>query len=195
VPTTDNETGKLGVNWLNLLGISVGLAMDAFAVSIAAGMSVSNVTPRHVFRVAFHFGLFQFMMPILGWGVGSTFASYVAAYDHWLAFGLLSIIGGKMLLDARSPPEKKRSDPTRGWLLLMLSVATSIDALAVGFSMAFLRISIVLPCVVIGIVAALFSAAGIIFAKRVLRRWRRAADALGGCILIAVGIRVLIAHW
>lgn len=182
------------MNWLNLLGISVGLAMDAFAVSIAAGMSVSNVTPRHVFRIAFHFGLFQFMMPILGWGVGSTFSSYVAAYDHWLAFGLLSIIGGKMLLDACSRTEKKKSDPTRGWLLVLLSVATSIDALAVGFSMAFLRISIVLPCVVIGVVAASFSAVGIIFAKRVLRRWRRAADALGGCILIAVGIRVLIAH-
>ena len=182
------------MNWLNLLGISVGLAMDAFAVSIAAGMSVSSVTPRHVFRIAFHFGLFQFMMPILGWGVGSTFSAHVVAYDHWLAFGLLSIIGGKMLLDACSRTEKKKSDPTRGWLLVLLSVATSIDALAVGLSMAFLRISIVLPCVVIGIVAASFSAVGIIFAKRVLGRWRRAADALGGCILIAVGIRVLIAH-
>ena len=99
-----------------------------------------------------------------------------------------------MLLDACSRTEKKKSDPTRGWLLVLLSVATSIDALAVGLSMAFLRISIVLPCVVIGIVAASFSAVGIVFAKRVLRRWRRAADALGGCILIAVGIRVLIAH-
>ena len=168
--------------------------MDAFAVSIAAGMSVSNVTPRHVFRVAFHFGLFQFMMPILGWGIGSTFSSYVVAYDHWLAFGLLSIIGGKMLLDACSRTEKKKSDPTRGWLLVLLSVATSIDALAVGLSLAFLRVSIVLPCVVIGVVAASFSAVGIILAKRVLRGWRRAAGALGGCVLIVIGIRIVIAH-
>jgi len=194
VPTICNQTGKLGVNWLNLLGISVGLAMDAFAVSIAAGMSVSNVTPRHVFRVAFHFGLFQFMMPILGWLVGSTISWYVADYDHWLAFGLLSIIGGKMLFDACSPTEKKKSDPTKGWLLLILSVATSIDALAVGLSLAFLRVSIVLPCVVIGVVAASFSAAGMILAKRVLRRWRRAAGVLGACVLIVVGVRILMAH-
>ena len=83
------ECGADYVNWLNLLGIAVGLAMDAFAVSIAAGLAVGAVTPRHVFRVAFHFGLFQFMMPILGWWAGSTISSYIAAYDHWLAFGLL----------------------------------------------------------------------------------------------------------
>jgi putative Mn2+ efflux pump MntP len=187
--------GSLRLNWLNLLGVSVGLAMDAFAVSIAAGMTVGGVTPRHVFRVAFHFGLFQFMMPILGWWVGSAVSWYVSDYDHWLAFGLLSIIGGKMLLDAGSEAGGgTKSDPTRGWLLVALSVATSIDALAVGLSMAFIHVSILLPCVVIGLVAASFSAVGITFANRIRRRWGRVADVLGGCALIMVGIRIVISH-
>ena len=183
------------MSWLNLLGIAVGLAMDAFAVSIAAGLSLGRVTPRHVFRLAFHFGLFQFMMPILGWWVGSRIQSYVAAYDHWLAFGLLAFVGGKMLLDALSGQEREtRSNPTRGWMLVMLSVATSIDALAVGLSMAFLRVSILLPCIVIGIVAALFSGVGISFAGRILRGWERTAEVFGGVVLIAIGLRVVISH-
>ena len=183
------------MNWLNLLGIAVGLAMDAFAVSIAAGLAVGAVTPRHVFRVAFHFGLFQFMMPILGWWAGSTISSYIAAYDHWLAFGLLSFIGGKMVLIACSKREREvRSNPTRGWLLVALSVATSIDALAVGLSMAFLRVSILLPCIVIGAVAAVFSGVGISLGSTLFRRWERTAELFGGGILIVIGIRIVYTH-
>jgi putative Mn2+ efflux pump MntP len=183
------------VNWLNVFGIAVALAMDAFAVSIATGMTVGRVTARHVFRLAFHFGLFQFLMPILGWWVGLAFSAHVAAYGHWLAFGLLSIIGGKMLVDAwRGTNAKTRVDPTRGWMLVGMSLATSIDAFAVGLSMAFLQVSIVLPCVVIGLVAAAFTAVGIAFAGRVLRRWGRVAETLGAGILILIGIRVLILH-
>jgi putative Mn2+ efflux pump MntP len=190
-----DHVGKLGVNWVNLLGVAVGLAMDAFAVSIAAGMAIGSVTPRHVFRVAFHFGFFQFMMPILGWLVGSTISSYVADYDHWLAFGLLSVIGGKMLLDAGLDAGKKtKPDPTRGWLLVALSIATSIDALAVGLSMAFLRISILLPCIVIGLMAASFSAVGITFANRIRGRWGRVAEGLGGCGLMLIGVKIVISH-
>ena len=97
------------------MGMAVGLAMDAFAVSIAAGAALGNVTPRHVFRLAFHFGLFQFLMPILGWLAGVRLAAYVGAYDHWLAFGLLSYVGGKMLVDALSGNEKKaETDPPGG---------------------------------------------------------------------------------
>jgi putative Mn2+ efflux pump MntP len=183
------------VTWLEVGGIAVGLAMDAFAVSIAAGASIQVVTPRHVFRLAFHFGLLQFAMPILGWGLGSTVSGHVAAYDHWLAFGLLSAIGGKMLYEAaRGTGKQARSDPTRGWMLVALSVATSIDAFAVGLSMAFLQIAILLPCVVIGLVAAAFSAVGIILAKRVLGQWGRAAEVLGAIILVSIGIRVVVAH-
>lgn len=180
---------------MNLLGIAVGLAMDAFAVSIAAGLTIDGVTPRHVFRIAFHFGLFQFMMPILGWLVGSAISTRVVAYGPWLAFVLLSIIGGKMLLDASSGTGRKaNADPSRGWMLVALSLATSIDALAVGLSMAFLQVSVWLPCVVIGLVAALFSSVGMTFAGRVLRRWGRVADLVGGCILILIGVRIVLSH-
>jgi len=183
------------VNWLNLFGIAVGLAMDAFAVSIAAGLTIDHLTPRHVFRIAFHFGLFQFLMPIIGWLAGSTVSSQVIAYGHWLAFGLLGFIGGKMLFDAWSDVDRKaKGDPSRGWMLVALSVATSIDALAIGLSMAFLQVSIWLPCIVIGLVAALFSTVGVTFANRVLHRWGRVADLVGGCILILIGAWIVISH-
>jgi putative Mn2+ efflux pump MntP len=183
------------VNWPNLLGISVGLAMDAFAVSIVAGLAVAPVTPRHMFRLAFHFGLFQFMMPIFGWLAGQEMVGYISAYDHWAAFGLLACVGGKMLLEARREKEPDRSaDPTRGLMLVALSVATSIDALAVGLSMAFVRVSIWIPSVVIGLVAATLSAVGIGFGSRLGPRWGRRAEFAGGIVLLLVGVRILISH-
>ena len=113
-----------------------------------------RVTPRHIFRVAFHFGLFQALMPLIGWFVGQSFATYVKSVDHWVAFGLLAFIGGRMLWESRKETEEQTDlDPTRGWMLVMLSVATSIDALAVGLSMAFLGINIWVPAIVIGLVA------------------------------------------
>ncbi|HSW44673.1 MAG TPA: manganese efflux pump MntP family protein [Phycisphaerae bacterium] len=181
--------------WFNLIGIAVGLAMDAFAVSIAAGLSLGNVTFRPAFRLAWHFGLFQFLMPILGWWVGSTVAHHVAAFDHWLAFGLLAFVGGKMILDAFvRDGGKTKANPTRGWMLVALSIATSIDAFAVGLSMAFLNVSVLYPAIVIGLVAFTFTAFGIGFAGRLFRNWGRAAHILGGIVLIAIGLRVVISH-
>ena len=181
------------MNWLNVLGVALGLAMDAFAVSIAAGLVVAPVTGRHMFRLAFHFGLFQFMMPVLGWLAGREMAAHIRAYDHWVAFGLLAFVGGKMLWDARSEKEPScRADPTRGLMLVTLSVATSIDALAVGLSMAFMRVSIWLPSVVIGVVAATLTAVGIGFGSRLGLRWGRWAEAAGGGVLLIIGIRILV---
>jgi manganese efflux pump family protein len=180
------------MNLLTLLGISIGLAMDAFAVSVAAGLTLTSVTPRHVFRLAFHFGLFQFLMPILGWLAGKELAESISAYDHWVAFGLLACVGGKMLLDARHD-EKTCSgeDPTRGLTLVALSVATSLDALAVGLSMAFLGVSVWFPAVVIGLVAALLSALGIGLGSRIQLRWAKYARAIGGIALLLVGGGIL----
>ncbi len=169
--------------------------MDAFAVSIAAGLTLAAVTPRHVFRLAFHFGLFQFMMPVLGWLAGQQLATHLRAYDHWIAFGLLSFVGGKMLLDARGERDPNdKADPSRGVMLVTLSVATSIDALAVGLSMAFLRVSIWLPAVMIGIVACTLSAIGVCFGSRLGLRWGRWAEFAGGCVLLLIGVRILIVH-
>jgi len=153
------------LHWLSLLGLSVGLATDAFAVSIAAGIAVETVTPRHVFRVGFHFGLFQFMMPILGWLAGERLAQHIDGYDRWLAFVLLGYVGGKMLWEAwKGVGMRGDNDPTRGLTLLTLSVATSIDALAVGLSMAFMGVSVWFPSVMIGVVTAAMASVGIAFA-------------------------------
>lgn len=181
--------------WATLLGIAVGLAMDAFAVSIVAGMTLQRVTRRHTFRLAFHFGLFQLMMPILGWSAGRELVTQIAAFDHWLVFGLLGFVGGKMLWDAREEhhPEREK-DPTRGLTLVTLSVATSIDALAVGLSMAFLSVSIWIPSLVIGLVAAAMSVIGISFGSRIGPRFGRLAEAFGGVLLIGIGTKILIEH-
>jgi putative Mn2+ efflux pump MntP len=183
------------LSWTNLLGISVALAMDAFAVSIAAGLSVGSVSGRPLFRIAFHFGLFQLLMPILGWLAGNELASHIRAYDHWVAFALLALVGGKMLLEARGNKQLgSRQDPTRGLMLVILSVATSIDALAVGLSMAFLGVSVWIPSVVIGVVAATLSAIGFCFGGRLGGRWGSRAEAAGGCVLLLIGVRILVSH-
>ena len=178
-----------------LLGVAVGLAMDALAVSIVAGMTVSPLTGRHVFRLAFHFGLFQAMMPVLGWLAGRQVAQYAAAYDHWVAFGLLAAIGGKMLWEARSDDYfTSGTDPSRGLMLVSLSVATSIDALAVGLSIAMLNESIWTAAVVIGLVAAALSTVGVLFGNRLGTRCGRWAAAVGGCVLVGIGVRILVSH-
>jgi len=183
------------MHWLTLLGIAVGLAMDAFAVAIAAGLALGSVTPRHVFRLAFHFGLFQFMMPVIGWAAGTTLAHFIAGYDHWVAFGLLALVGAKMLWEAFGDhAHGSRTDPTRGLMLATLSLATSLDALAVGLSMALLGVAIWLPSVVIGLVTAGLTAVGLGLGKRLGRRWGFWAEIAGGCVLLAIGIRILVAH-
>lgn len=170
--------------------------MDAMAVSIAAGITLPKVTGRHVFRLAFHFGLFQFIMPVAGWFAGNAFAKYMESFDHWVAFVLLSFVGGKMLWEARSHEAKSfRRDPTRGWTLVAFAVATSLDALAVGLSMALLGVSVWLPAVVIGLVAAAMSWLGVRFGSRLGQAASRWGDALGGLILIGIGVRILIGHF
>ena len=164
-------------------------------MSLAAGFTLGKVTPRHTFRLAFHFGLFQFLMPILGWSAGREIAERVRDYDHWVAFGLLVFVGGKMLYDAwRGESREARSDPTRGLMLVTLSLATSIDALAVGLSMAFLDVSVWIPAAVIGAVAAGLSAFGITIGRHVGARIGRWAEVAGGCVLILIGIKIVTDH-
>lgn len=169
--------------------------MDAFAVSIAVGLVLARVTPRHAFRMAFHFGLFQFLMPILGWLVGRDAIAIVAVFDHWLAFAMLGFIGVKMLREANQESSfDPTKDPTRGLSLITLSIATSLDALAVGLSMAFIGVSVWLPSVLIGLVACILSAAGIVFGNRIGPQWGPWAERVGGCVLIFIGLRILVSH-
>ena len=181
---------------ITILGIALGLAMDAFAVSLGASAVLRNVTPRHYFRFAFHFGLFQFLMPVLGWLGGSTVARLTASFDHWVAFGLLAFVGAKMIREALADgaEERLRGDPTRGWSLLGLSVATSIDALAVGFSFALLDVSVWYPSVIIGVIAAGMTLLGMRLGGRLGHRFGRIMDVAGGLVLLAIGARILWQH-
>lgn len=182
--------------WLNVLGIAVGLAMDALAVSIAAGLKVGSVTRRHIFRASWHFGLFQFMMPVIGYLVGRPLASRISSWDHWLAFALLTGIAVKMVIESRTgePGIRHISDPTRGWSLVTLSVATSIDALAVGVTLAVQGVSVWVPAVAIGLVTALLSGLGIHFAGRLGARWEHRAEWIGAAVLFGVGLKILLEH-
>lgn len=184
------------MNTTNILVIAVGLAMDAFAVAIAASIVLKGATPRQTFRIAFHFGLFQFLMPVLGWAAGQTVESLVRAWDHWLAFGLLAFIGGKILTGGLRPAEDAPSanDPTRGLTLVVLSLATSIDALAVGLSFAFLGVEILLPSIAIGAVTGLLSTVGMQFGARLGQALGRRVEVVGGLLLFAIGIKILIEH-
>lgn len=180
---------------LTLIGVAVGLAMDAFAVSIGAGLTLKTVDARQTFRLAWHFGLFQALMPIIGWLAGLSVERWIAPVDHWIAFGLLAVIGGKMIYEAlKDDEETRRGDPTKGWSLVLLSVATSIDALAVGLSLALLDVSIWWPAVVIGLVAGAFTTMGMQLGKRFGALLGRRMEVVGGIVLIAIGVKILVEH-
>jgi len=180
---------------VEIILVAFALSVDAFAVSLAAAASGRMSGPRSTFRLSFHFGLFQFLMPVIGWAAGSTLAPLIAAFDHWVAFVLLTAVGLRMLRAARHPAGEPRSDdPSRGLALITLSTAVSIDALAVGLSLAMLRISIWTPGVVIGVVAAAMSWLGILLGGKLHARFGRIAEFVGGVILIAIAVRIVIVH-
>ena len=184
------------MTWLTTLAIAVGLGMDAFAVAMAVGCVRQGLSFRPVFRLSFHFGLFQFMMPIVGWFFGSRIEHYIRDYDHWLALALLMFIGVKMIRESFSDGDGRmeRTDPTRGWTLVLLSIATSIDALAVGLSMAFLGVEVWTPSAVIGVVALTMTAFGMLFGKQLGRRFGKRMELIGGLILIGIGVKIVIEH-
>jgi len=181
---------------LTLAGIALGLAMDAFAVAIATGIVLGTVSPRQTFRLAWHFGLFQFLMPVVGWMAGLSVERFLSAYDHWLAFGLLAGLGGKMIYEALKGEGREEAgrDPTRGVSLVVLSVATSVDALAVGLSLGVLRVGIWYPAVVIGIVACSLTAAGLHLGRRIGETAGRRMEVVGGAILVGIGVKILFGH-
>lgn len=157
---------------ITLTGLALALAMDAFAVALGTGAVLSRLTGRHLFRLGFHFGLFQALMPVIGWLAGLTIIQWVEAWDHWIAFSLLAIIGGRMIYEAFSDEENTDDrDPTKGLSLVLLSIATSIDALAVGFSLSVIGVSIWMPALVIGLVAGVLTIVGMLLGGRIGDRW------------------------
>jgi len=181
--------------WI-LLGIAVGLSMDAAAVTLAASIRLRPVTWKPILRMAAAFGFFQFLMPVLGWLAGSRLVQYIQNYDHWVAFGLLVMVGGHMLWESfeKEREDATAQDPSRGLTLLLLSVATSLDALAVGLSFSVLHVSIWMPAVVIGLVTFLLSVVAGRLGGRLGLVFGKSMDRLGGLILIAIGVKILIDH-
>jgi len=150
------------LSFIEIVLVALALAMDAFAVSIASGTNSNFKGNRAFIRLAFHLGWFQFLMPVIGWFAGSTFSYYISSFDHWIALILLSFVGFKMIKSAFSSDENKGlKDPSKGKMLVLLSVATSIDALAIGFSIALLGIDIWYPATIIGIITGTLSFIGI----------------------------------
>jgi putative Mn2+ efflux pump MntP len=183
------------VDFVLILLIAVGMAMDAFAVSLGIGTTRQASLPRPIFRLSFHFGLFQFSMPILGWLAGRTIASLIAHFDHWIALGLLAFVGGRMIRSGLDPEAAAYpNDPSRGYTLMILCVATSIDALAIGLSLAMLGVLILYPSIVIGVVTASLSFIGLLIGHKLGAAFGKRMEVLGGLILIGIGLRVLITH-
>lgn len=193
-----------GMGLVELYFVAVGLSMDAFAVAVCKGLSMRRLDVRAAAVIALFFGAFQALMPLVGWALGSQFAALVESYDHWIAFGLLSFIGIKMIRDALR--EGSSSDDVGGASassgapsfaldmreLVMLAVATSIDALAAGVSFAFLHMDIAFAVVFIGAVTFLLSFAGVVVGQRFGNRWEKPAAVAGGIVLVLIGIKILL---
>jgi putative Mn2+ efflux pump MntP len=183
------------MEFLTLTFIAIGLAMDAFTVSLGIGTAQQANDHRSKFRLAFHFGIFQMGMTILGWFAGSTIAGYIQAVDHWIAMALLGYVGGNMIRSGLNPDvETHHTNPSKGKLLVILSVATSIDAFAVGLSMAMLNAPWLVPSILIGVITLGLSSFGLLAGDRLGKKFGKRMEIIGGLILIGIGIRVLITH-
>ena len=180
---------------LTILLIAVGLAMDAFAVSIANGMTITKNRRRSALLTAAFFGGFQMLMPAIGWAAGLTLAGVISGIDHWIAFGLLAFIGAKMIYEATKKDDKQDcSTDLKLHALLILAVATSIDALMVGLSFAFLQTSILEPILMIGAVTFGLSFVGFYFGCGLGKRFGHRIEIIGGVVLIIIGLRILLEH-
>lgn len=186
------------VNILTVLAIALALSMDAFAVSVSASATIGSVNWKHYVRLSAAFGFFQFIMPVIGWALGVSVRSYIEAWDHWIAFGLLALVGLNMLREAWGGDEEEKTsgDPSRGIQLFMLAVATNIDAMAVGLSFAVIGVPVWGPALLIGVVCAAVTASGVKLGH-ILGRSNLLGSkisVLGGLVLIGIGVKILFEH-
>ena len=182
---------SLSVDILEITLIAVALGCDAFAVGLGVGCRFCS--PRQIFRLSFHFGLFQFLMPLIGWLSGRQILAYTQAWGTWIAFGLLVLIGGRMVLEGLKPPEAEAEcqDPTRGLSLVMLSLATSIDALGVGFSLGMLTQNLFVVAVWIGLTASAMTWLAMKIGIRLSQKFAKRMEIFGGITLIVIAFKVL----
>ena len=186
------------VGFVELFLIGVGLSMDAFAVSICKGLGMSRLNMRQAAVISLFFGGFQALMPLIGWALGSQLTDFITPIDHWIAFGLLAFVGGKMLWDAFHEDDEDEGSQTDEKLdlkeLLMLAIATSIDALAVGITFAFLQVAIVPSITIIGLTTFVISFAGVAVGHFFGARFEKPATIVGGVVLILIGVKILLEH-
>lgn len=182
------------MSYLELFVIAVGLSMDAFAVSICKGLSVRRLKPRHNLICGLYFGGFQALMPVIGWLLGRQFESLIKSIDHWIAFALLVLIGANMIREAVKNEEENLNDSFSPKTMLPLAVATSIDALAVGVTFAFLDVSIVPAVSMIGATTFILSAVGVKIGNVFGAKYKSKAELAGGIVLVAMGVKILIEH-
>ena len=185
----DNE-----MELFEIVVIGIGLAMDAFAVSICKGLSMKKINWKKSIIIALYFGIFQALMPVLGYFLGSTFSSFVQNVDHWIAFILLAIIGGNMIKDSTDDEIEKRNDKVDVKTMVILAIATSIDALAVGVTFAFFEVNILLAISIIGIITFVLSLLGVIIGNKFGDKFQNRAELAGGIILIIIGLKILLEH-
>lgn len=186
------------VGFVELFLIAVGLSMDAFVVSICKGLGMSRLNMRQAAVISLFFGGFQALMPLIGWALGSQLTDFITPIDHWIAFGLLAFVGGKMLWDAFHEDDEDEGVQTDEKLdlkeLLMLAIATSIDALAVGITFAFLQVAIVPSITIIGLTTFVISFAGVAVGRFFGARFEKPATIVGGVVLILIGVKILLEH-
>lgn len=180
---------------VELLVLAVGLSMDAFAVSVCKGLAMEKASMKNAVVVGLWFGLFQAAMPAIGYFLGATFAQSITAFDHWIAFVLLALIGGNMIREALSKDDGESADGSLGFrVMLVLAIATSIDALAIGVTFAFLQVNLLQSVLLIGTVTFLLSAAGVKLGSVFGEKYQKRAELAGGLILILLGIKILLEH-
>lgn len=178
---------------LTIIAIATGLSIDAFVVAVSGGSTIRRLKLAQALKIAVAFGLFQAIMPVIGWAAGVTFGSYVQNYSHWIAFGLLAYIGGRMIFNSLSgKPKDEEFDIRKIATLLMLAIAISIDALAVGLSFAMLNSEIFRIIIIIGIITFLFSLIGVYIGNRLGGFFEKKLEVIGGVILILIGIKILL---
>lgn len=179
---------------LELFLIAIGLSMDAFAVAVCKGLSMKTINKKYMFLIALFFGGFQALMPLLGYFLGSQFSAYIERFDHWVAFLLLAVIGGNMIRESREEAEEESYQGINYKELLLLAVATSIDALAVGITFAFLQVEIVPAVALIGCTTFVLSLIGVVVGNLFGARYKSRAEFTGGVILLLIGVKILLEH-
>ena len=179
---------------LEIILVSISLAMDAFAVSICKGLSMRKLDWKKAFIIAMYFGGFQALMPIIGYLLGATFSNLVASIDHWIAFGLLTIIGGNMIKESFDDEIEKRNDRVDFKTMIVLAIATSIDALAVGVTFAFFKTSMIGPVISIGVITFILSLLGVKIGNKFGDKFQNKSELAGGVILIIIGTKILLEH-